>query len=239
MTQFLKKFDNVLLASMGSANNNLISNTIRINGVLLPNTPTPCIGLVTAIQICNYGEVTVTYIVSKYNPLAGGYFNSGSGNITTTQTLTVNVGSNLSVTATANVGSTFVGWSTTQGIDNVITTSNVFNHVANYNVTYYAVMNKTTVVSRSFCYFVSGSTEDFACLDCSTTSIVYFNYASYYSNPLQSITWYANEGLTITAPNGLYKINDNSNIPSLTIYSLTGGVPTILGVCDSDSLPCC
>jgi uncharacterized protein (TIGR02145 family) len=41
MTQFLKKFDNVLLASMKKANNNSILNTIRINGVLLPKTPTP------------------------------------------------------------------------------------------------------------------------------------------------------------------------------------------------------
>jgi hypothetical protein len=44
MAQFLKKFDDVLLASMKKANNNLIPNTIRINGVLLPigtSTPTP------------------------------------------------------------------------------------------------------------------------------------------------------------------------------------------------------
>jgi hypothetical protein len=43
MTQLLKKFDNVLLASMKKANNNPIPNTIRINGVLLPLTPTPTI----------------------------------------------------------------------------------------------------------------------------------------------------------------------------------------------------
>jgi len=42
MAQLLKKFDNVLLASMKKANNNPIPNTIRINGVLLPiGTPTP------------------------------------------------------------------------------------------------------------------------------------------------------------------------------------------------------
>lgn len=41
MTQLLKKFDNVLLASMKKVNNNPIPNTIRINGVLLPLTPTP------------------------------------------------------------------------------------------------------------------------------------------------------------------------------------------------------
>jgi len=37
----LKRFDNVLLASMKSANNTLKANTDKINGVLLPNSPTP------------------------------------------------------------------------------------------------------------------------------------------------------------------------------------------------------
>jgi len=41
MTQLLKKFDNVLLASMKKVNNNLIPKTIRINGVLLQSTLTP------------------------------------------------------------------------------------------------------------------------------------------------------------------------------------------------------
>ena len=41
MTQLLKKFDDVSLASMKKANNNPIPNTIRINGVLLQFTQTP------------------------------------------------------------------------------------------------------------------------------------------------------------------------------------------------------
>ena len=41
MTQLLKKFDDVSLDSMKKANNNLIPNTIRINGVLLQFTQTP------------------------------------------------------------------------------------------------------------------------------------------------------------------------------------------------------
>lgn len=199
----------------------------------------PCITLVTAIQECSPGQVNVTYIVSRYNSLADGSFDSGSGPNFTTETLTVSIGTNLSVTAEASIGSTFVGWSTTQSILNPLTTNTTFSHTANYNITYYAVMNKTGVIVRSFCYYSSGSTIDNACLDCSVTTNVYFNSTSYYSNSLENITWYSNEGLTITVPDGLYKINDNSNITSLTIYSLTGGDATVLGVCGSDPLTCC
>jgi hypothetical protein len=171
--------------------------------------------------------------------LANGYFDSGSGSNFDTQTLTVPINTNLSVVATPSVGSTFAGWSTTQSIVNPLTTNTTFSHVAEYDITYYAVMNKIGVLSRSFCYYSNGSTIDNACMDCTTIVNVYFSSVSYANNSLENITWYSNEGLTIMVPNGLYKINDGSNINSLTIYTLTSGDASVLGICNSEPLTCC
>jgi hypothetical protein len=197
-----------------------------------------CITLVSAIQVCNPGDVTITYTVSPYNPLATGFIDD---NVETfqTKTIIVPIGTNLFVTANATNGSSFIGWSTNQSIFNVLTSNPILVHIAEYDITYYAVIDKTGVVARSFCYFVSGSTIDDACLDCSETSTVYFDSDDYYTNSIENITWYNDEGLTQTVPNGLYKINTDSSITALTIYSLTNGVATVLGVCGSDPLTCC
>jgi hypothetical protein len=188
--------------------------------------------------VCNPGEVTITYTVSPYNPLATGYIDDGMDTFQT-KTKVVPIGDNLTVSGYTTNSSIFVGWSTTESIFNPITTNNEFSHIAEYDITYYAVIDKTGVVSRSFCYFVSGSTIDDACLDCSETSTVYFDSDDYYTNSIENITWYNDEGLTQTVPNGLYKINTDSSITALTIYSLTNGVATVLGVCGSDPLTCC
>lgn len=197
-----------------------------------------CITLISAVQVCNPGQVSITYEVSPYNKLASGYIDDGVNNFTK-ETKLVAVGTNLTVTANPTNGSTFVGWSTTQSVENPLTTNSVFSHVAEYDITYYAVVDKDGVVSREFCSYPEGSTIVDACLDCSQTSTVYFDSASYYANSVSDITWYANEVLTQTIPNGLYKITTNSKIPSLTVYSLTNGIPTVLGVCNSEPLTCC
>lgn len=62
MTQLLNKFDNVLLASMKKANNNPISNTIRINGVLLRDPTPPVVS--TCSVLFNSGSNVYSYNVS-------------------------------------------------------------------------------------------------------------------------------------------------------------------------------
>jgi hypothetical protein len=203
-------------------------------------TPIPCVDLVTAVQSCTPGQVNITYTVSRYNPLANGYFDSGGGSNFDTQTITTNIGTSLSVEATPSAGSSFAGWSTTQSIVNPLTTNTTFSHIADYDITYYAVMNKTDVVSISFCYYDVGTTINDVCLDCELTVNVYFDSVSYYSNSIENIIWYSDVNLTTTVPNGLYKINNNNlNAGLSTVYGLTLGDATVVGCCNCEPFTCC
>ena len=197
-----------------------------------------CITYVSAIQVCDPGQVTITYTITANNSLATGYINDGIEDFQT-KTIIVPIGTPLTVTAYPTNGSIFVGWSTTGSIFNVLTSNPTFNHTAEYDITYYAVIDKTGVVARSFCFYPVGSNIDDACLDCPVISTVFFDSVSYYSNSIENISWWYDELLSVPTPDGLYKLNTDSPITSLTIYTLTNGAAAVLGICDSDPLTCC
>jgi hypothetical protein len=183
--------------------------------------------------------VKITYTISPINPLASGYIDDGSGVNFYTKTKTVTIGTNLSATATATNNSTFIGWGFSSDINDILTNNTTITHIAEYDVTYYAIVNKEGVVSKEFCYFADGSTKDDACIGCENIVNVFFNENDLKNNGIGNITWYLNESLTTTIANGLYKLNVGPSIESLAIYSLTNGNPTMIGVCDSDPLTCC
>ena len=189
--------------------------------------------------MCNPGEVTITYTIAPNNSLATGYIDDDSEGTFQTKTIIVPIGTNLTVTAYTTNNSFFVGWSTSESIFNVLTSNTIFNHIAEYDITYYAVIDKIGVVALPFCFYPVGSDINDACIDCSVISTVYFDSDSYYSNSIENITWWYDESLTVPIPDGLYKLNTDSPIVSLTIYSLTNGNATVLGVCNSDPLTCC
>lgn len=209
------------------------------------NTPTPtptptevvCVSFVEAIQVCNPDEVTITYEVSPINQFATGLIDDGSGVDFYTKTKSVIKGTNLSVTAYPTNSSTYIGWGVAPGLNNIITVDDTLTHTADYDMTYYAIVDKVGVISKEFCYFPVGSDKNDACVGCENTVIVYFNEVDYNANGIDNVTWYFDVVLTTPTSDGLYKLNEPW-INESVIYSLTSGIPTSLGVCGSDPITC-
>lgn len=202
-------------------------------------TPTPieCVSLVSAVQVCDPDNVNITYILSPINPLASGYIDDNSGTNFTTKTKSVAIGSSLIATANATNSSNFIGWGVAPGINSIITNNPIFTHTAEYDITYYAIIDKEGVASKEFCYFEDGAVKDDACIGCENVVDVYFDETDLQTNGLENTTWYFDESLTTPTPDGLYKLNQ-SWINEPVIYSLSNGIATSLGVCGSDPITC-
>jgi hypothetical protein len=179
----------------------------------------------------------ITYQVSPINQFASGAINDGTGVDFYVKTKTVTKGTNLSVSAYPTNSSTFIGWGTSTGLNSLITTGDTLTHIAQYDITYYAIVNKVGVISKEFCYYPSGADKDDACVGCETTITVYFDEIEYNNNGINNVIWYFDQSLVTPTPDGLYKLNEPW-INESVIYSLTNGVPTSLGVCGSDPITC-
>ncbi len=118
---------------------------------------------------------------------------------------------------------------------NIVDTSKKIT--VDYDMTYYAIVDKVGVISKEFCYFPVGSDKNDACVGCENTVIVYFNEVDYNTNGIDNVTWYFDVALTTPTSDGLYKLNEPW-INESVIYSLTSGIPTSLGVCGSDPITC-
>jgi hypothetical protein len=204
-------------------------------------TPTPtlieCVSLISAVQVCDPDSVNITYILSPINPLATGYISDNSGVNFSSKTKTVAIGTNLIATANATNNSNFIGWGVAPGTNSIITNNSILTHIAEYDMTYYAVINKQGVTSKQFCYFVDGAAKDDACVGCENVVEVFFNETDLQNNGIENTTWYFNQSLTTPTPDGLYKLNQ-SWINEPVIYSLNNGIATSLGVCGSDPITC-
>jgi hypothetical protein len=204
-------------------------------------TPTPtlieCVSLISAVQVCDPDSVNITYILSPINPLATGYIDDNSGVNFSSKTKTVAIGTNLIATANATNNSNFIGWGVAPGTNSIITNNSILTHIAEYDMTYYAVINKQGVTSKQFCYFVDGAAKDDACVGCENVVEVFFNETDLQNNGIENTTWYFNQSLTTPTPDGLYKLNQ-SWINEPVIYSLNNGIATSLGVCGSDPITC-
>ena len=151
-------------------------------------------------------------------------------------TLNVPIGTSVSVTGLTESNTTFIGWNTTESDSNLLQTETVLSKTATNDITYYAVIDATNVISKSMCYTVNSDLNDI-CLTCETTKTIYFDKSDFETNGILNATWYQNIGLTTVADNGYYK--DPSVVNSPIIYQLTNGDANLFGVCgDGDFMYC-
>jgi hypothetical protein len=194
-----------------------------------------CVTSFSANEVFDPGNINLEYIVYKLD-------NSAQGNITngsiTSESITLNVpiGTSVSVTGLTESNTTFIGWNTTESDSNLLQTETVLSKTATNDITYYAVIDATNVISKSMCYTVNSDLNDI-CLTCETTKTIYFDKSDFETNGILNATWYQNIGLTIVADNGYYK--DPSVVNSPIIYQLTNGDANLFGVCgDGDFMYC-
>jgi hypothetical protein len=177
----------------------------------------------------------VGYIVYKLDDSAQGSITNGS---TTSEiiTLSIPIGESISVTGLTEANTTFIGWNTAESESNLLQTETVLSKTATNDITYYAIIDATNVISKSLCYTANSDLNDI-CLTCEITRTIYFDKSDFETNGILNSTWYQNIGLTTVADNGYYKDPSITNSP--TIYQLTDGAANLFGVCgDGDFIYC-
>ena len=93
------------------------------------------------------------------------------------------------------------------------------------------------VGTRQFCYQSIPSAQRDLCTSCTTTVRLYFQRTTLNDNQTFSYgTWYSDPELQTIAPNGYYRISDQSS--PRTIYTFTGTTPEITYYCDPRDISC-
>ena len=204
-------------------------------------TPTPteaqCVSSFSITEVIDPFNVVVNYEVYKVNSSATGYVTDGTTNAETLRKTIVINGSSTITGVTTN-DTSFLGWSNVKGEGNLIQTNPILTHVATNNTTYYAIIKKSNVQSKDFCFYPENSDLNDICLSCLVTRKVYFNSTNYASSGFENITWYQDENLSTPVDNGFYK-DSTENVVTPIIYQLTTGSATKYGLCGSSGFIYC
>ena len=151
-------------------------------------------------------------------------------------------------------GSTFLGWTYSNGnkptksqTNQIVYETKLNNRVQVFDldITIYAVFDKSGPISLNFCYFplssgyvVTPTDLEFYCANCPQITTVYFNETQYNLYGYQNIIWYKDVNLSNRVDVGDYKLQGAINT---TIYRLINGVSTVDGTCPpgGSKLSCC
>jgi hypothetical protein len=144
-------------------------------------------------------------------------------------------GSIVGATASAGTNTTFLGWSLSEGTENILQTGAELSVTASLPTTYYALMENDTHRER-FCFFNSSSNVSDICLTCNNQQFVYFNTAEYKASGSAHIIWYSDENLTTRVEDGIYRKNIDRNTAPL--FHLISGSVDFYKMCDSSIMYC-
>lgn len=149
----------------------------------------------------------------------------------------------ISATATPGANTTFIGWSTSPNIfslGGLFSSYNIFETNTTAQIpgspedqTIYAIF-KCNVEEEIYCYTTSSNNNDI-CLECQEEKTIYFNRDDYQNTGSESITWYEDIGLTITASDGYYYLSGSIDP---IVYNITTGSAEFSFPCKGDVIYC-
>jgi len=199
------------------------------------------------------GQIEVNYQTSFMSTMASGSIEANGFTSENFITQFINIGDNITATASAHSNSTFKGWSYTPaslggffGFGrsfagfllslNSITSSVHFSEIApTSSITYYAIFD-TDIVKRKYCYLSHNNRNDI-CSRCNSPRDVFYRKGNFTSSAIDDITWYNTSNITGSelAPTGYYYLSGSTN-PQ--VYEVINGQASKYIVCDGTTIFC-
>jgi hypothetical protein len=169
-------------------------------------------------------------------------------NHTTPFSITASYGTTLTLSATPQYDSTFMGWyylPTETGVP--FTASSVLNYTLYSDTTIYPQFIATNVVTEEYCYYnlptssLTTSELETICETCDDIVTVYYSKTSYdaLNGNVTAISWFSSSSLNQYVSGGYYRQQvTTSSVAYPPIFILNSGSAIMTGSCDNLPIDC-
>jgi len=188
-------------------------------------------------------------VVPYYYYGAQGYVtDTSSVNHTTPFSMSAAFGTTLTISATAQTGSTFMGWySIPTETGTPFTASSVLNFTLYNDNTIYPQFRADSIVTQEYCYYnlptssLTTSEQSTICETCDDIVTVYYDKILYdlYKGDVNSLTWFSTASLNNFVSGGYYRQQvTTSSVAYPPIFILNSGSALMTGSCDNLPIFC-